>query len=47
MESFTINIPEQDRFTDEELLRFSEAIKEPRIGQILLQGFEMDLGKLK
>jgi Uma2 family endonuclease len=31
MESFTLNIPEQDRFTDEELLRFCEANKELRI----------------
>jgi Uma2 family endonuclease len=31
MESFTLNIPDQDRFTDEELLRFCEANKELRI----------------
>jgi Uma2 family endonuclease len=41
MESFILQIPEQDRFTDDELLRFCEANKELRIerdefGQIII-----------
>lgn len=41
MDSFTLKIPEQDKFTDKELLRFCEANKELRIerdefGQIII-----------